>query len=312
MEPSQVRITRVESVSSRQLELAGKTTGAVTVGYVISATDASQVAAIAAAAPNAATTMSTSLSTDLVAAGVTGLSVTVSGVTAEAGVQGDPHVVNVGGQRFDITNVGTYNFIQVPRRSGSTGQGMKSLLTVDGRIQRTGRSSNCKHMWLRWLKMSGTSLDQTYEFNVSENTTTSTPFSMMAGNVATELFSEFARLAPKANVDIEPAPKNEWYKRKADKIVASIKIPAAKAMLLVDFVKKSPSRLEHHLDFSTTNLKAIADSTDAIGGLLGVDDHSEATNRDHCNEGQAIVKGTALYSGDADLSTQSLLSASMM
>jgi len=308
VEPSQVHVTSVKSVSSRQLELTGKTAGPVTVGYVIYATDASQVAAIEAAAANVATTMSTSISTDLVAAGVTGLSVAVTGVTAEAGVQGDPHVVNVGGQRFDITNVGTYNFIQVPRRSGSTGQGMESLLTVDGRIQRTGRSSNCKHTWLRWLKMYGKSLDQTYEFNVSENKTTSTPFSMMAGNVATEFFSEFARSAPKANVEIDPAPKNEWYKRKADKIVASIRIPAAKAMLSVDFVQKS-NGLEHHLDFSTTNLKAIADSTDAIGGLLGVDDHSEATNRDHCNEGEPIF---ALYSEDDDLSTQSLLSASMM
>lgn len=215
--------------------------------------------------------------TELHSAGANPVPVSNPGTTA------DPHVTNVKGERFDIFSTGSMRLLQVPRLGGIG----ESKLTVDGRVDRTSLKG-CNHFWIRNLRMSGTLLDQSYEFGV--NTMTNT-FLLRAGNASTEAPDEFTKLSPTSRVELNPkVPSNPWYKdvrvAKRFKIVATMSLQAGPAHLLVELVREAEPKKgrahESHLNFEAINIIGLDANQNGIGGLLGADDHTEAMDKRHC------------------------------
>lgn len=228
-------------------------------------------------------------------------------VKTPAGTTADPHVKNVKGQAFDLFSMGTIRLLQVPRTHGDA----QPKLTVDGRVDRleSFAGKGCNHLWFRNLRMSGTSLDESYEFGVNAMANS---FFMRAGNVSTESPTEFMKLAPASTVMLNPAPKNAWYgKAKAMfKIIANVQLQAGSAKLSVELVHnhKPHKGFEHesHLNFDAKNVKSLVNDMNAIGGLLGVDDHTAATKNEECKAPRILAESD----GSDDMLTGSFVSAS--
>ena len=96
----------------------------------------------------------------------------------------------------------------------------------------------------------------------------------------------FTKLAPAVSVHLNPLPRNAGYTgspvAKMFKVVATIQLRAASSKLSVDLVHNAePKKLHYqqsHLNFEASNVRRLDNTVDAIGGLLGVDDHTEAMN----------------------------------
>ncbi|CAK0879790.1 unnamed protein product [Prorocentrum cordatum] len=73
---------------------------------------------------------------------------------AVAAAIGDPHIVNMYGQRFDIRQAGTYALIQIPR--GSVAE--RSLLAAEARAERSGRA--CSDLCFKSLNLTCTWVDE--------------------------------------------------------------------------------------------------------------------------------------------------------
>jgi hypothetical protein len=210
----------------------------------------------------------------------------------------DPHVTNVLGERFDLFSVGTVRLLQVPREPVNA----QSKLTVEGRVDRLPSYSGCNHQWFRKLSMFGSLLDQPYDFEVATNANS---FIMRAGNVSAESPEQFMQLTHTVAVELNPRPKNPWYRYKTVakkfKIIASLAVPVqpGAAKLLVELVYNTLPDKNHehqsHLNFEAKNIQDLADNMDAIGGLLGIDDHTAAANPQQC---QAIKGTRSLFEDD--------------
>ena len=94
------------------------------------------------------------------------------------------------------------------------------------------------------------------------------------------------KLAPAVRVHLKPLPRIAWYTgssvEERCKVVATIQLQAASTKLSVDLVHNAEPKKFHdhqsHLNFEASNVRRLDNTVDAIGGLLGVDDHTEAVN----------------------------------
>jgi hypothetical protein len=74
---------------------------------------------------------------------------TVSEPTAGVSAKGDPHLVNVYGQRFDLAQPGSHTMILIPRRSAPS----SALLDVAASVHQIG--GHCADIYIRTLTISG-------------------------------------------------------------------------------------------------------------------------------------------------------------
>jgi hypothetical protein len=233
-------------------------------------------------------------------------------VAASVIATGDPHVTNVYGQKFEIYQYGsTLRFLQVPRVIEGNQQ---PKITVDARVDRLSSFPGCKHSWIRNLRLAGTLLDNTYEFGVNS---TANSFFLRVGEQTTSL-EEFVKLAPKANVVLEPAPTNSWYKmttrQKDFPIIARIRVFPGDATLSVELVynRRTLKHKEHesHLNFDATNLERLAADKHEIGGLLGIDPHHEVSDPAKCQQEHPIGRSLMESEFEEDEVSGSFASAS--
>jgi len=282
--------------------------------YEVHAADASTAASMETAINTAdASSVASGINAAFIANSV---SSTVAGVSFAPPVTrvrstADPHVTNVIGQQFDIFGTGLLSLLRVPRDPSDA----QPKLTVDGRVDRLASYSGCNHMWMRYLRFSGSLVNDIYEFgvNAAENS-----FLMRAGNASTESPEEFAKLAPAVRIELTPVPRNSWYQsnavKKVFKIMATMRLQAGATTLWVDLVHNAKPKKGHehqsHLNFEASNIRALADDTDMIGGLLGVDDHKEAMNPQQCQTGQNH-RVLAVSDDSDDIPLGSFITASM-
>ncbi|CAK0800783.1 unnamed protein product [Prorocentrum cordatum] len=142
--------------------VSGTALGSFNITYSAETTDPEKAAELATSANSMAadpTSLVGSLTTAFADAGITfdASSVVVSPPStshvAIAAATGDPHLVNIYGQRFDIMQAGTYVLIQVPR--GSVAK--RSLLAVEARAERFGHA--CSDLYFKSLNLTGAWVD---------------------------------------------------------------------------------------------------------------------------------------------------------
>lgn len=283
-----------DDTRSRQLRDASTSAASISYDFEVSTSTLSAASVLAAASAVVPAVLvqvlNTALTTHGVAADVTGASVaapvavertkagnaiisgtpapTVASSTfADSAALGDPHVTNIYGERFDINRAGAFVLIQIPRDDPTA----KSLLTVDGEVQ---HGTICtKMLWITRLRVGGSLLGDKYEFGITDDA--NAPFFMGVGNTTTRNLEEFENMARLSEVTVE-------------KNVAHMKVPGPRltihvgaAAVVVDLVKlvlKAPTG-DHHIDINVQNMRSLVHTQDLVGGLLGIDDHTFASEK---------------------------------
>jgi hypothetical protein len=237
--------------------------------------------------------------------------------------KGDPHVTNIHGDRFDINTAGMHTFLQIPR--GHAGPSSTAELSVWGKVDAPGE--NCKVMWIHEVNIAGTRVGGEYQVQAQATPKDQSSdlgiFLLTAGNVSTTNPNKFASVFPNAQVQLYPKKVSEWARRKHNNMhIASIKFPIGLASLDLDLWKtKTPhpwldrfpgTAGNNHIDLNVQSL-AVLSSRDNVGGLLGSDDHSSASECKSSTVHAEWQHGTRkLFEVEEDDGSSSVLSAAML
>jgi hypothetical protein len=148
-------------MSLTQISLSSADQAEIQVAYAITVEEADGSSVQAALAPVSAEEFTSSFSAQLSASGAAtggGSSYTVEAVAASAtaptvnvqvSATGDPHLVNVHGQRFDLMQPGNHTMILIPRGASPS----RALLGVVARAEHIGKG--CSDMYIEDLTITG-------------------------------------------------------------------------------------------------------------------------------------------------------------
>jgi hypothetical protein len=199
-------------------------------------------------------------------------------------VTGDPHVINVRGERFNIMQIGNHVLLELPRGSKSH----QVHLRVDADVEQFG---DCRTLYMQGLKVTGKWLEspgfpRSLEFRAGGgNLSFGGPgidaghALLRVGNITVSSLTEFSSLLPGALAEVSearlPARPNKPPHKRIRMLAVKLLFPRD-VIVLVSFVRTHRSlgrgRVDH-LDFAVLRLGAAALE---VGGLLGLDSHAAA------------------------------------
>jgi hypothetical protein len=202
-----------------------------------------------------------------------------------AQVTGDPHVVNMRGEKFDILQLGWHRLLVLPRDSPRP----QAQLLVEGRIE---RMAACGATFMtaivvtgRWIE-EGPGYPRSLGFQTdalglaADHHDIADMASLRVGNKTARSVEEFVRLVPSGLVQVSKA-KSTPHSETAPRVrVLSVNVSLGDdAKLTITFMhtrtkeKVTGSGRVSHLDLAVRGLKLQGTP---IGGLLGDDDHKSA------------------------------------
>lgn len=216
-----------------------------------------------------------------------------------AQVTGDPHVVNMRGEKFDIVQLGWHRLLVLPRDSSRS----QAQLHVEGRIERLAR---CGATFMtsivvtgRWIE-EGPGYPRSLGFQTdalglaSDHHDIADMASLRVDNKTARSVEEFARLVPSGLVQVSRAERTPHSKTAPRVRVLSVNVSlGGGAKLTITFMhtrtraKVAGIGRVNHLDLAVRGLKV---SGIPVGGLLGEDDHrSVAMVPSECDTRSALL-----------------------
>jgi len=205
-------------------------------------------------------------------------------------VTGDPHVINVRGERFNIMQIGSHVLMELPRGSKLH----QVHLRVDADVEQFG---DCRTLYMQGLQVTGKWLESpglpgSLEFRArGGNLSFGGPgidaghALLRAGNTTVSSLVEFSSLLPSALAEVSearlPTRPNKPPGKRIRTLAVKLLFPKG-VTVLVSFVRTHRSQGGHvdHLDFAVLRLGAAGLE---VGGLLGLDSHrAAATVPDEC------------------------------
>jgi len=204
----------------------------------------------------------------------------------EPGTSGDPHAMNAFGEKFDIFQEGFVTLLRVPRKPTST---KKTILTIGANIVRVVPEA-CDAAYVRAVVFEGSSLGhKSVLIDVGDLRHLATPFTIMVGAGIPEEYSEGRTIMLTSGANITS------FEDRADQVQKAVEghswgqgpaflLAVDSARIIVRKVSR-PGLGLHYLNVDVANLSRFGKD---IGGLLGLDDHSDQQHwRDKCEAEQA-------------------------
>lgn len=173
--------------------------------------------------------------------------------SCSAASSGDPHMVNIKNERFDVRKPGQHVLLQIPRLAAQA----DSLLRVDAMIR---NHKNCKIQYIKRLNITG----QWAEAN-------------RTGGI---IFDPDVPNPWKATAELPHAVKTVVHGN------VTLKLGPVGLQVQYVYTKKGFGYLNFHAD-------SLGELHMPVGGLLGLDDHEEATKED-CTPAEGILQLNAL------------------
>jgi len=213
-------------------------------------------------------------------------------------------VTNLDGVRFDLVRAGTHELLRMPRSTDADGHGREPLLRVTGSVE---SELACSEPYIRAIGVSGAWLREVGDMFFRANGTepSSDAVILKIGGVqfsASELAKDgrYAKLLelkiPKALSVRRP---DQQIDRKIKRVILlSLTVHLPSATLAFNWVHR---RVPHgsvvnHINFAARGLpRRTGKNAMDIGGILGYDDHSDAsTPSEECKKQMLIMKGDSV------------------
>jgi len=206
-------------------------------------------------------------------------------------VTGDPHVINVRGERFNIMQTGSHVLMELPRGS----KPHQVHLRVDADVEQFG---DCHTLYMQGLRVIGKWLESpgfpgSLEFRAGGGNLSfggpgiETGHALLrAGNITVSSLAEFSSLLPRALAEVS---ETRLPKRPSKPPGKRIRTLAVKLLfprgvtVLVSFVRTHRSLGRGHVDHLDFAVLRLGVAGFEVGGLLGLDSHvAAATVPDEC------------------------------
>lgn len=205
----------------------------------------------------------------------------------EVSATGDPHVTNVDGARFDIMKVGVHEFLRLPRRASQSRGSVEPepLLSVLAAVQRPSKDE-CRESYVKQVDVTGVWLNSSGPLRFraeggSLDAARAIVLSINGSQVDALSLGRDSRVKPFLEVMEPRAPRANPVSGAIQKVpLFAVQLSFAAATLKIDWThRKVPGGLSmNHLNFQAFGLRKILESGMDIGGILGRDDHSDATS----------------------------------
>mmetsp|Transcript_52021 Transcript_52021/g.148285 ORF Transcript_52021/g.148285 Transcript_52021/m.148285 type:complete len:238 (-) Transcript_52021:34-747(-) len=194
----------------------------------------------------------------------------------QSSASGDPHAVNVKGERFDVRRSGKHPFVVIPRGAQKEDRMLYMLALVTP--LKSARHACSGHLFITGLFLSGKWLDPigSLEF-YTETTKFDSPDTVglrVDGklNVSVE---EFARSVPQGSMEVvRRHPKLPNNNKHVDTLVVKFRPGLTNVTVGFAHTRKPPT------NWLWVNIDGLDLIPQAVGGLLGEDDHDIAATVD--------------------------------
>merc|ERR1712238_175905 len=197
-----------------------------------------------------------------------------------AGLFGDPHLTNIAGHKFMLRKAGTYVLLNVPQDSSVD----SVLLRLEGHVAPV--AAECSATFLQHIVVGGQWLGSTHKLKFSASPATasiagSAP-GLMVGNSSALSVAEFLDRVPKSMIKLSWPTKDvaapTLVNRHATTMAVSLKVGAGVGVRVSWVTERIPGMsLANGLWVSVRGLSSVHSP---IGGLLGLDEHSDVSMPD--------------------------------
>lgn len=200
-----------------------------------------------------------------------------------AGANGDPHVTNIDGQKFDILRTGTHTLVHMPRDASTN----KTMLFITALVRRflpnnTSVANRCWDTWITNIFVRGSWLENvpSMEFFTAPGPFNSpATIKMKVGNGSATSPDEARKSIPSYTMEVitpertPVAPKRRHQKT----ITKTVLLHLGPVLVNITWAQTlAKMGYTNHLDIETKHLKyAMVD----VGGILGKGDHSWASTK---------------------------------
>merc|ERR1719463_887440 len=212
-----------------------------------------------------------------------------SGLGDGGSLSGDPHLKNVAGHRFELRKAGTHLLLNVPQGASVD----RSLLRIEGQV--ASAATGCSSMFLKNLVVGGQWLGSTPTLKFSASSGTAGAPGLVVGNSSALTVEEFLDRVPSGMIKLTLPAKDvaapTLVNHHATTMTASLMVGPRVGVRVSWVTERIPgASLAKSLWVSVQGLKSVHSP---IGGLLGLDDHHDASMPDAACSHQSQQRSTS-------------------
>jgi len=220
-----------------------------------------------------ASTTTTTTATTTTTTATTATATTTTTTTANATAAGDPHLVNMRGQHFDVRRPGQYPFLVVPRFA----RARDSQLFVQASIAPVKGTATCTGLYITTVLLQGSWLGKVRSLEFSTGTQLfdapeAVGLKVDGRAVSIEAFGKTVPSGVASLVQYHPKLRKN-LNRHVDTLVATVN--AGPTTVDVGWAHTH----EPLVNWLWINFKGVEGIDGDLGGILGADDHELATRR---------------------------------